>query len=224
MRPWQLIDTAEIPGEGRELRLLRRGDDFSIRIDGRGELMNSRLHGSEDALAELGCARLADRARPRVLIGGLGMGFTLAAALKRLGPDADVVVAELVPSVVDWNRGELGAVAGHPLEDPRVTVRTGDVGRLLRKEKAGFDAVLLDVDNGPEGLTHEDNDWLYSLAGLGAALEALRPRGVLGVWSSGPCRAFTDRLRQAGFDAEEVVVRAHRGKGARHVIWLAERF
>ncbi|HEX5514570.1 MAG TPA: hypothetical protein VFY81_09265 [Gammaproteobacteria bacterium] len=223
MLPWQLLDTAAIPSDDRELRLLRRGEEFSIRIAGRGELMNSRLHGSEDALAELGCARVAARPQPRVLIGGLGMGFTLAAALRSLNETAEVVVAELVPAVVEWNRGDLGQHAGHPLQDPRVQVHVGDVGRLLRKEKRGFDAVLLDVDNGPEGLTHTDNDWLYSLAGLASAFAALRPQGVLGVWSAGPCRAFTERLRQTGFDIEEVVVRAHRGKGARHTIWLAAR-
>ena len=190
---------------------------------GRGELMNSRVHGSEDALAELACARVVARVRPRVLIGGLGMGFTLAAALRTLGPTAEVVVAELVPEVVEWNRGALGEAAGHPLADDRVTVQVGDVARILRKDRNAFDAILLDVDNGPEGLTRKDNDWLYATAGLTAAAEALRSQGVLAVWSAGPDRVFPERLRKVGFDVETVVVRAHRpGKGARHTIWLAE--
>ena len=223
MIPWTLLGTASIPGNGGELRLSQRGHEFSIRIVGGGELMNSRLHGSEDPLAELACRRVAQRPSARLLIGGLGMGFTLAAALKHSGPDAEVVVAELVSEVVEWNRGPLGERAGRPLDDPRAKVEVGDVGRILRKHKQAFDAILLDVDNGPEGLTRKDNDWLYSLAGLAAAFDALRPGGVLAVWSAGPCRAFTDRLRQIGFDAETVIVRAHNGKGARHTIWLAGR-
>jgi spermidine synthase len=223
MLPWQLLDTTAIPGDDKELRLLQRGEEFSIRIAGRGELMNSRLYGSEAALAELGCAHVAASPGPRVLIGGLGMGFTLTAALQNLPADAEVVVAELVPGVVEWNRGPLGQHAGRPLDDARVQVRVADVGKVLREEKAAYDAILLDVDNGPEGLTHDDNDWLYAFAGLSAAYQALRGGGVLGVWSAGPCRPFTDRLRRTGFDVEEKIVRAHRGRGARHTIWLAER-
>ncbi len=223
MNPWNLIDSSEIPADGGELRLYRRGDEYSIMIVGGGELMNSRMHGSEDALAELGCRHLAGRTQPRVLVGGLGMGFTLAAALGQVGPDAKVVVAELVPAVVRWNRDYLGPFAGHPLDDPRSTVSVGDVAALLRKEHAAFDAILLDVDNGPEGLTHRANDWLYSVEGLEAAFDALRPDGVLAVWSAGPDDAFSDRLRRVGFLVDVKRVRAHRaGKGASHVIWLAQ--
>jgi spermidine synthase len=182
--------------------------------------MNSRVHGSEDALAEQTCARLAGRAKPRLLIGGLGMGFTLAAALRQLDEQAQVVVAELVPAVVAWNRGPLGEPAGHPLQDPRVTVREGDVARILSAEQQGYDAILLDVDNGPEGLTRKENDWLYGVNGLNAAYTALRPGGVLAVWSAGPDPDFMQRLRKVGFEVEEVRVRAHGSKGARHVIWF----
>ena len=223
MTPWILLNSAPVPGNGVELRLYRRGDEFSIRILGRGELMNSRVHGSEDALAEHACARLAGRLKPRLLIGGLGMGFTLAAALRQLGDQAQVVVAELVPAVVAWNRGPLGEPAGHPLRDPRVTVRQVDVARILMVERQAYDAILLDVDNGPEGLTRKENDWLYGVNGLNAAYAALRPPGVLAVWSAGPDQAFLQRLRKVGFEVEEVRVRAHGSKGARHIIWFARR-
>lgn len=223
MNPWILLDSAQVPGNGGELNLYQRGAEFSIRIAGRGELMNSRMHGSEDALAEQCCTRLVECAMPRLLIGGLGMGFTLAAALHQLGGAAQVVVAELVPAVVEWNRGPLGEHAGNPLQDPRVTVHEGDVARIITGEKRGFDAILLDVDNGPEGLTRKKNDWLYSMNGLMAAYEALRPRGVLAVWSAGPARDFVQRLRKVGFEVEEARVRAHGNKGARHVIWFARR-
>jgi len=223
MAKFETIGTASIPGKGSELRLLQRNDEFSIRITGTpGELMNTRLHGSEDALAELACRRIADRPQARVLVGGLGMGFTLAAALKALGADAEVVVAELVPGVVEWNRGPLGTAAGNPLADPRTRVSVGDVGELLRREPGGFDAIMLDVDNGPEGLTRRENDWLYSPEGLATAQQALRPDGVLAVWSAGQDPAFTERLRRVGLLVETVTVRAQRpGKGARHYIWLA---
>lgn len=217
-----LVDTAPIPGGG-ELRLFQEGEHFSIKIAGGGDLMSTRMHGSEDALARIACERIAARTHARVLIGGLGMGFTLAAALAQLRANAEVVVAELVPAVVTWNRGPLGAHAGNPLLDPRVTVREADVAKLLRGERSAYDAILLDVDNGPGGLTHENNDWLYSPQGLAASLQTLRPRGVLAVWSAHPDRAFTERLRRCGFVPEEVPVRAHGNKGARHMIWLAEK-
>ncbi len=223
MIPWKLLDRAPVPGGEGELMLYQRGEEFSIRITRRGELMNSRVHGSEDALAHLTCARLAGRNRPRLLIGGLGMGFTLAAALRELRLDAEVVVAELVPAVVAWNRGPLGAPAGNPLLDARVSVRETDVARLLRAERDAFDAILLDVDNGPEGLTRDANDWLYAIGGLAAAFTALRADGILAVWSAGGDRDFTDRLRCTGFEAEEIRVRARKSKGARHTIWLARR-
>ena len=221
MKRVTLLETAPIPGGGGELGLYQHGDDFVIKVVGGQDLMSTRTHGSADALAEIACTKIAGRERPRVLIGGLGVGFTLAAALRNLGPGAEVVLAELVPSVVEWNRGPLGEHAGHPLRDERVTVHEVDVAAILRAEVSAFDAILLDVDNGPDGLTQEANDWLYSRAGLTVSYEALRPRGVLAVWSAGSDRAFTKRLGQAGFEVEEVPVRAHRGKGARHLIWVA---
>ena len=220
MKRVTLLDTATIPGGG-ELGLYEHGDDLVIKVMGGQDLMSTRTHGSADALADLICPEVAGRERARVLIGGLGVGFTLAAALRHLGPDADVVVAELVPGVVEWNRGPLGEHAGHPLRDDRVTVDEVDVSLILKASGRAFDAILLDVDNGPEGLTRKSNDWLYSKAGLTASFRALRPRGVLGVWSAGTDRAFTKRLGQAGFEVDEVPVRAHRGKGARHLIWVA---
>lgn len=224
MKPWQLIDSSTIPNNGGELRLYRRGDEYSIMIVGGGELMNSRMHGSEDALAELGCKLLADAPAPRILVGGLGMGFTLAAALNRLGHGAEVVVAELVPAVVAWHRDHIGHFAGHPLNDPRTTVHLGDVAQLMRSAHHTFDAILLDVDNGPEGLTHRGNDWLYGSEGLQAAYNALRSNGILAVWSAGPEASFTDRLRRVGFHVDEHRVRAHhQRKGATHTIWLAQR-
>lgn len=223
MARFTLIGTASIPGQGSELRLSQRNDEFSIKIAGKaGELMNTRLHGSEDALAELACERIADHSAASVLIGGLGMGFTLAAALKALAADAEVTVAELVPEVVEWNRGPLGAASGYPLSDARTRVEVGDVGRILKQQQPLFDAILLDVDNGPEGLTRKENDWIYSPAGLEAAQACLRPDGILAIWSAGADPAFTERLRRVGFAVEEVTVHAHRpGKGARHIIWLA---
>lgn len=223
MTPWVLLDSAAVPGNGGELRLYRRADEFSIKIDGRGELMNSRAHGSEDALAEHACARLAAGPEPRLLIGGLGMGFTLAAALRHAGQGAEVVVAELVPGVVAWNRGPLGGAAGHPLRDPRVRVREADVARILVAERQAYDAILLDVDNGPEGLTRKENDWLYGVDGLNAAYAALRPRGVLAIWSAGPDPDFLQRLHKVGFEVDEMRVRAHGTKGARHMLWFARR-
>ena len=222
MIPRNRIGTAVIPGTNVELQLYQSGDLFSIKIPGRGDLMNSRMHGSEKALAELACAKIAGVKKPRVLIGGLGMGFTLAATLQTVGPDAEVVVAELVPEVVEWNRTLIGAPSGHPLADPRSRVYVGDVADLIRQSAGGFDAVLMDVDNGPEALVRRENDWLYSGDGLRATRAALRPRGVLAVWSASPDRAFSKRLQHAGFDVNEHVVRPHRaGKGPRHTIWIA---
>lgn len=222
MIPWILLDTAQIPGGG-ELRLMRRGAEFSIKL-GQNELMNSRLSGSEEALATLTCERLQGCKKPRLLIGGLGMGFTLRAALSVLGADARIVVAELVPEVVAWARGPMAEVFGDSLTDPRVSVREKDVGALIRAERGAFDAILLDVDNGPEGLSREANDALYNKSGLAAAHAALRPGGMLAVWSSGPDPRFTQRLSAAGFDVDEIKTRAN-GKrgGARHVIWIATR-
>ena len=220
MLPWILLDTAAIPGGG-ELRLKQRGTEFSIML-GAIELMNSRISASEEALATLACARIRSRPQPRLLVGGLGMGFTLRAALQELPSDARVVVAELVPAVVRWAKGPMAELHGSSLTDPRVSIHDGDVGDLIRAELASYDAILLDVDNGPEGLSREANDRLYDLSGLAAVRAALVPGGVLAVWSSAPNQAFTGRLRRAGFDVEEVGVRAKgvRG-GSRHVLWLA---
>ncbi|MBW1895572.1 MAG: hypothetical protein JRI47_00805 [Deltaproteobacteria bacterium] len=223
MIPWEFLDSVQVPGDGRELRLYKRGGEFSIRVDGY-ELMNSRIYGSEDALSELSCERIANLSRPRILIGGLGMGYTLAGALNRLGPAARVVVAELVPEVVAWNRGPLGELAGHPLQDDRVTVSEADVGQIMKENHRAYDAILLDVDNGPEGLTRKANDWLYTRAGLETAFEALRPGGVLAVWSASSNPAFDKRLRQVGFEVDEVRVRARGTRGGgRYTIWIAQR-
>lgn len=223
MIPWKLLDSAQMPGSNEELCLYKRGEEFSIRVDGR-ELMNSRAHKSEEALAELACAAIVDCSCPRVLIGGLGMGYTTAAALHRLGTRAQVVVAELVPAVVEWNRGPLANLAGHPLQDARVTVQEIDVARVLQAEHRAYDAILLDVDNGPEGLSREGNDWLYTPAGLDAAFAALRPAGVLAVWSANPDQLFVKRLRRVGFEVDEVCVRTRGShRGGRHTIWLAGR-
>ena len=220
MIPWVCLDTATIP-DGGELRLMRRGAELSI-MSGSTELMNSRLSGSEKALADLTISRLASRMKPRVLIGGLGMGFTLRAALAALPSDAEVVVAELVPAVVAWARGPMAGLFEGCLDDPRVTVSEADVAEVMGKARAAFDAILLDVDNGPGGLNRDANDQLYSAGGLHAAKRALRPGGVLAVWSAGPDHGFTRRLQGAGYAAEEVPVRATGGRrGARHVIWLA---
>lgn len=207
MLPWTLIDTAKIP-DGGEMRLHRRGDELSIRV-GNYELMNSRVHASEDALASLVCARVKPDAR--VLIGGLGMGFTLNAMLRCLGKRAEIVVAELIPAVVAWHRGPLAHVSKGALDDPRVAIREADVAHVIRE--GTWDAIVLDVDNGPRGLTSEANDRLYSTKGLRAIESALRPRGVLAVWSAGPDAAFTKRLRHLGFAFETIRVR-------RDVIWL----
>jgi len=223
MIAWQLLDSTQIPGGDGDLRLYRRNGEFSIRVGG-SELMNSRVHGSEDAMAELAYARIASLPSPRVLIGGLGMGYTLAAALNRLGTGGRVVVAELVAAVVAWNRGPLAALAGRPLDDDRVTLRECDVAQILRAEHRAYDAILLDVDNGPRGLTRKCNGWLYTRTGLAAAFAALRPAGVFALWSAGPDRAFTPLLLEAGFAVYEEHVPARSPRGGRcHTIWIACR-
>lgn len=222
MVPRALIGTAAVPG-GEPLRLFRRGDDFMIVLD-RNELMNSRMSGSEEALATLSCARLRKGAAPHLLIGGYGMGFTLRAALASLDRDARVTVAELVPEIIEWARGPMAALTAGCLDDPRLRLVNGDVGAVIRSSPAGYDAILLDVDNGPDGLTRSGNDALYSAQGLSAAKAALRPGGVLAVWSAAPDKDFTRRLNNAGFAVEEVILRARsNGKGPRHLIWFATR-
>lgn len=220
MIPWAQLDSARTPDGAQELRLKRRGGEFSIML-GTNELMNSRLSGSEEALARLSCERIAGRMPPTILIGGLGMGFTLRAALAALGGNSAVTVAELVPEVVAWARGPMAEIFGSCLDDPRVTIRETDVAQLIRAQAAAWDAILLDVDNGPEGIVYKGNDALYGASGLAAALTSLKPGGVLAVWSQGPDRGFTRRLKQAGFVVEEINTRAHGKRGARHVIWIA---
>jgi spermidine synthase len=220
MKPRELIGTAEVPG-GDPLRLFRRGDDFMIVLD-RNELMNSRMSGSEEALAVMTCARLKSGSAPHLLIGGYGMGFTLRAALAILGPTARTTVAELVPEIIAWARGPMAALAAGCLDDPRVEIIERDVAAVIAAAPATYDAILLDVDNGPDGLTRAANDRLYSMAGLASAKAALRPGGILAVWSAGSDAAFTRRLKDSGFIVEEVAVRARsNGKGPRHVIWFA---
>jgi spermidine synthase len=219
--PWILLDKAEVP-DGGELRLMRRGTEFSIML-GQNELMNSRLGGSEAALATIACERMRPRREPRILIGGLGMGFTLRAALAAAGTEARIVVAELVPAVVAWARGPMAEVFGESLVDPRVSLREADVGELIRSGSSTYDAILLDVDNGAEGLSRTANDALYDANGLRVAGTALRPGGVLAVWSSGPDPKFSRRLRNAGFEVDEVRTRASGSRGARHIIWIATR-
>ncbi|QWG18867.1 spermidine synthase [Bradyrhizobium sediminis] len=223
MIPWKQIDTARVPGAEVELRLMQRGAEFSMKI-GPNELMNSRLSGSEEALATLACRRLEAVKAPHLLIGGLGMGFTLRAALAVLGSKARITVAELVPAVIAWAKGPMAEIFGDSLSDPRATILCADVIEVIQSHPATFDAILLDVDNGPEGLIRKANDALYDPGGLKAIRRALRPGGVLAVWSSGPHPAFSKRLRDAGFAVNEVAVRATaRRSGARHVIWFATR-
>ncbi|MBK5927140.1 spermidine synthase [Rhodobaculum claviforme] len=235
MVPWEQLATARTPG-GATLRLLRRGTEMSIRLADGNELMNSRLGGSEEALATLALAGLGPRAAPRVLIGGLGMGFTLRAAQAVAPPDARLVVAEIVPELIDWAGGHMAAVFGDCLSDPRVTVVADDVGAVMRATeqavdtgpgagKGGhFDAILLDVDNGPEGLTRAQNATLYGTEGLQAARQALGPGGVLAVWSATPDAGFARRLGRCGFDVRTHSVPAGRTRrGPRHTIWIARR-
>ena len=221
MIPRELVGVAEVPG-GPPLRLFRRGADFMIVLD-RNELMSTRMRGSEVALGTMACDRLAGRAKPHLLIGGYGMGFTLRAVLGRLAPDARVTVAELVPGIIDWARGPMAELTAGCLDDRRVTLSIGDVAAAMR-QPAAFDAILLDVDNGPDGLTRPANDSLYSNRGLADARAALRPGGILAIWSAAPDPAFGRRLERAGFSVETVPVRAREnGKGATHIIWFATK-
>jgi spermidine synthase len=237
--PREHLGTATVPG-GAELKLFRRGGDFMIVLE-RNELMNSRMRGSEEKLATMTIARLREPGAARLLIGGYGMGFTLRAALAALGPAARVTVAELVPEILAWARGPMAALTAGCLDDPRVRVVEADVAAAIGEAPAdgdtyvcvpgtqtyvspGWDAILLDVDNGPDGLVRAANDRLYSRDGLATAKAALRPGGVLAVWSAAPDPAFARRLAQAGFAVEEVAVRAREnGKGPRHVIWFARK-
>jgi len=219
MKPRELLATAQVP-DGEELRLYKRDTDFIIALGG-NELMSSRLSGSEEALALMTIERLHTEA-PHLLIGGYGMGFTLRAALARLGPRARCTVAELVPDIIEWARGPMATLTAGCLDDPRVELVIRDVSRAIGAAERRYDAILLDVDNGPDGLTRADNNHIYSLLGLHEAKRALRPGGVLAIWSAAPDDRFARRLKHAGFQVEEVTVRAGRnGKGARHIIWFA---
>ncbi|MFT5542869.1 MAG: spermidine synthase [Glaciecola sp.] len=224
MIPWIHLDTAEIPNGGGELKLSQRGEEFSIKLSGiRGELMNSRVYNSEKVLSQLGCAHITSINNAQVLVGGLGMGYTLAAALKAVNSSSQVTVAELIPEVVEWNNGPLGNCAGNPLQDKRTVVHIGDVKELLSTQIPTFDSILLDVDNGPEGLTHSDNNWIYSERGLRSIYATMRPKGTLAIWSAGPDHLFTVRLKKSGFHVDTHIVRARPGKGSRHTIFLAKK-
>lgn len=218
----ELLGTADIPGSTAPMSLYRQGEEFSIWVGG-APLMSSRQHGSEEALAELGCRKLVGKPGGHVLVGGLGMGFTLAAALRQCGPEASIRVAELVPAVHAWNREHLGALAGHPLDDPRTAVDIADVAQVMAAHPGGFDSILLDVDNGPSALTQDGNNKLYQPQGLDAIRKALRPGGIVTFWSAYADPAFTKRLGRAGFAVEEHQVGAQHGRGSRHVIWVGER-
>ena len=223
MIPWKEIDRASVPGQGDRLILKQRGTEFSIRT-AETELMNSRIHGSEEALASLALERTGLRPGLRILVGGLGMGYTLAAVLANAGPDSAVHVVELIPEVILWNQDHLGHLAGDPLKDQRVRVRTGDVGSVIREKAGAWDVILLDVDNGPAGLTRKSNSRLYSEAGLVSLRTALRPGGVAAVWSAAADDGFTRRMGRTGFDVKAVPVRARScGKGSRHTIWTARK-
>ena len=222
MIPRELIAEAEVPG-GPPLRLYRRGQDYMITLD-RNELMSSRMSGSEAALGAMTCQRLGRVQAPHLLIGGYGMGFTLRAVLAELGRDAKVTVAELVPGIIEWARGPLAALTAGCLDDRRVTLRIGDVGDAMEEGAGRYDAILLDVDNGPDGLTRQANDGLYSARGLARARAALRPGGILAVWSAASDAAFARRIAQAGFTTDEVKLRARsNGKGPLHFIWFGTR-
>lgn len=222
MQPWQTLANATTP-DGAPLQLVRRGDEYVIRVRGQ-LLMSSRQHGSEERLAAVACDRLADATAPAVLVGGLGLGYSLRATLDRLPASARVVVAELVPAIVEWNRDVLADLAGRPLEDPRTQVVVGDVRAVIGSAHAVFEAILLDVDNGPAALTATRNEKLYALDGLRAAHRALKPGGVLVVWSAAEDPRFVKRLGEAGFDVRLEKVDARGGRGGRtHVLFVGQR-
>ena len=218
MKPLEILDETRTP-DGTLITLARQDRELLILAGGK-PLMSSRMHGSEAALAQFGCASVPNE-NPRVLVGGLGMGFTLRATLEMLPADAEVTVAELLPSIVEWNRGPLGPLAGHPLKDRRVHVAAGDVGAVIRERPAHYDAILLDVDNGPDAFTESGNAALYRDEGLAAARRALRPGGTLAVWSAWEDRKFEQRLRYAGFSVRVERVRARLKQGGpRHTIFI----
>lgn len=221
MKPWETLATVTAP-DGAPITLARRGDEYVLRAGGH-VLMSSRQHASEERLAQEACARLPNRERARVLVGGLGFGFTVRAALDALGPAAEVTVAELLPAVIQWNRELLAPLAGRPLEDPRTRLFEGDVTRLLSSPKGRFDAILLDVDNGPFGLAQANNQHLYGATGLHLAVAALAPHGVLGVWSAGEDPRFAAKMEEAGLRVETLGAHAYAGGGSRHTLFLGTR-
>lgn len=220
VKPQEHLATAWVPQQDTEMRLYRHDGNYMFSV-GRSELMTSRAHGSEEDLADLAIARLADSSAARVLVGGLGMGYTLARVLRLVGDRAQVDVVELVPEVLEWNRKWLGELNGHPLRDPRVHAFEGDVTNVIRDARASYDAILLDVDNGPRAITSEGNDWLYDREGLAAAALALRPGGALAIWSTDRQKWFMKRLRSAGFEVTEERVHARRNAGPLRTIWVA---
>jgi spermidine synthase len=218
VKPWEIVERAPA-AQGAEFQLARRDDEWVVRVDGQ-VLMTSRTHGSEELMAKLAIERLE---RPRsILIGGLGMGFSVRAALDNLPAEAQVIVAELSKQLVRWNRGPLADLAGRPLEDPRVKVQVGDVLGRISEAHGAWDAILLDVDNGPRALSQPYNQRLYGERGLVACRGALRSGGVLAVWSAGPDERFLARMGAAGFEAEALTVPARPGSGARHVVFLGK--
>lgn len=217
-----LLGQAAIPGTKSVLKLYQGKDDCRIVISGKGELMSTRRHSSEDALGTLPCKMLKSSQAASVLIGGLGMGFTLAAVLAATGPQSSVVVAELVPEIVEWNKGALGNYSGHPLTDARTTIYDGDVCDVLKNPDSYFDVIALDVDNGPEGFSSSSNDWLYSVEGIAGARDCLNPGGVLSYWSATPDARFARQLKDCGLRVTEKSVYAHGSKGTKHTIWLAQ--
>lgn len=222
MKPLEILDCVATP-DGRELVLYKQGDLFSIQVD-RHDLMSSRAYASEEALAHLTVAELGGRKAPRLIIGGLGMGYTLRAALDAVGKDprAEIVVAEVFPAVIAWNRDVLGGLADHPLDDPRVRVAEGDVADVVAGESRAFDAILLDVDNGPEALTLDSNNRIYQQRGLSRFGRALTASGVLAIWSAENDPRFADRLRRTGFEVVVHHVHARNAKkGRRHAIFMA---
>lgn len=223
MKPLKLIETAPVPEGSGEFKLFKHDEDYSIRV-GFEELMNSRVHGSEDALAEVPLNRLQGKRPKNVLVGGMGMGFTLAKALEVLDSKDRVHIAELSPHIVEWNKTYFEEFNGAPLNDKRVTLTVGDVLSVMKSNRRSFDAILLDVDNGPDGLTKEDNTRIYSRNGLKAAFQALRSGGILAVWSAGESELFTERLKKSNFLVDKWWVRERsNGKGAKHLIWIATK-
>ncbi len=219
MKRWETLGTAQGP-DGSVLTLRHHDGDYYLAADGY-DLMTSRMHASEERLVDLGCEGLLDEAN--ILIGGLGMGYSLRAALDRFGPNATITVAELLPEVVEWNRGPLGHLAGNPLDDPRTRIHLGDITQLIRHPADGWDAILLDVDNGPDAETVQGNNWLYTRWGLSTFRDALKPGRCLAVWSVDANKDFVSRLARSGFDATVHRVKARGEKGPRHGIYVGRR-